>query len=225
MPTQQPVAYPNQPLNSGQIGKVVCVGRNYADHARELGNAVPTQPLLFMKPASCVVTMAEGIVPPEFGGGVHYEAELCVQLGADLCCARIDEARAAIAGVTLGLDLTLRQLQNELKAKGHPWERAKCFDGACVLGDWLPASVVTDWSQLHYQLYINDRLRQDGHTASMLVGVAELLVEISHAFTLQTGDVVMTGTPSGVGELQTGDVLCLQLAVAGQWVQWRTQVL
>ena len=200
------------------IGKVVCVGRNYAAHAEELGNEVPKAPILFMKPASSVVSIRQGIVRPNpaLYGETHYEAELCVQLAADLSAATIEEAKQAIGGVTLGLDLTLRELQAELKEKGHPWERAKCFDGACVLGDWLDPQVFGDFTDIHYQLTINDALKQDGDSALMLFPVYELLVNISHAFSLQAGDVIMTGTPSGVGALQAGDQLSLKLG-AHEW--------
>ena len=200
------------------IGKVVCVGRNYAAHAEELGNEVPKAPILFMKPASSVVSIRQGVVRPNpaLYGETHYEAELCVQLAADLSAATIEEAKQAIGGVTLGLDLTLRELQAELKEKGHPWERAKCFDGACVLGDWLDPQVFGDFTDVHYQLNINDELTQDGDSALMLFPVYELLVNISHAFSLQAGDVIMTGTPSGVGALQAGDQLSLKLG-AHEW--------
>lgn len=200
------------------IGKVVCVGRNYAAHAEELGNEVPKAPILFMKPASSVVSIRQGVVCPNpaLYGETHYEAELCVQLAADLSAATIEEAKQAIGGVTLGLDLTLRELQAELKEKGHPWERAKCFDGACVLGDWLDPQVFGDFTDVHYQLIINDALKQDGDSALMLFPVYELLVNISHAFSLQAGDVIMTGTPSGVGALQAGDQLSLKLG-AHEW--------
>ena len=200
------------------IGKVVCVGRNYAAHAEELGNEVPKAPILFMKPASSVVSIRQGVVCPNpaLYGETHYEAELCVQLAADLSAATIEEAKQAIGGVTLGLDLTLRELQAELKEKGHPWERAKCFDGACVLGDWLDPQVFGDFTDVHYQLTINDALKQDGDSALMLFPVYELLVNISHAFSLQAGDVIMTGTPSGVGALQAGDQLSLKLG-AHEW--------
>lgn len=200
------------------IGKVVCVGRNYAAHAEELGNEVPKAPILFMKPASSVVSIRQDVVRPNpaLYGETHYEAELCVQLVADLSAATIEEAKQAIGGVTLGLDLTLRELQAELKEKGHPWERAKCFDGACVLGDWLDPQVFGDFTDIHYQLTINNALKQDGDSALMLFPVYELLVNISHAFSLQAGDVIMTGTPSGVGALQAGDQLSLKLG-AHEW--------
>ena len=204
------------------IGKVVCVGRNYAAHAEELGNEVPSSPILFMKPASSVVSIRSDVVRPnsEVFGETHYEAELCIQLSADLSMATIEEAQQAIGGVTLGLDLTLRDLQSTLKEKGHPWERAKCFDGACVLADWLDPQAFGNLQNVQYQLIINDKLTQDGDSALMLFPVYELLVNISHAFNLQAGDVIMTGTPSGVGILQAGDKLTLTLGAH----EWTSQV-
>lgn len=204
------------------IGKVVCVGRNYAEHARELGNEIPKSPILFMKPASSVVSVRNDIVRPNPAvyGDTHYEAELCIQLAADLSAATVEQAKLAIGGVTVGLDLTLRDLQSKLKEKGYPWERAKCFDGACVLADWLEPQAFGDFSQVQYQLTINDELRQDGDSALMLFSVYELLAEISHAFSLQAGDVIMTGTPSGVGILQADDKLTLKLGEH----EWQVQV-
>ena len=212
--------------HSQTVGKVVCVGRNYAAHARELGNEVPSAPLLFMKPASCIFWINSEsdnrIVRPEVAryGDTHYEAELCIQLWADLSAATAQQAKQAIGSVTLGLDLTLRDLQSQLKDKGQPWERAKCFDGACVLADWVDVQAFDDFSQVSYQLYINDELKQDGNSALMLFPVYELIAEISHAFSLQAGDVIMTGTPSGVGILQAGDKLKLVLAAH----EWQAQI-
>nr|WP_201594182.1 fumarylacetoacetate hydrolase family protein [Psychrobacter fulvigenes] len=211
------------------IGKVVCVGRNYAAHAAELGNAVPTRPLLFIKPASSIISLTDAIpsiikdVPRDKSYPVHYEAELCIRLGRDLKSASLEEVMSTtdlITSVTLGLDLTLRDMQSELKEKGHPWERAKCFDGSCVLGEWVSAEAFADFTQVNYQLYINDELKQDGDSALMLFPVYELLSEISHAFSLQAGDVIMTGTPSGVGVLQAGDKLRLTLGTH----EWQASV-
>ena len=204
------------------IGKIVCVGRNYAAHAQELGNEVPTSPMLFMKPVSSVVSIHHDIVRPDVEqfGETHYEAELCIQLAADLSAATIEQAQQAVGGVTLGLDLTLRELQSKLKDKGHPWERAKCFDGACVLADWIAPQAFGDFKNVEYQFYINNELKQNGASALMLFPVYELLVDISHAFSLQAGDVIMTGTPSGVGILQAGDALTLKLGAH----EWQTKV-
>ncbi|WP_413786460.1 fumarylacetoacetate hydrolase family protein [Psychrobacter sp. NG254] len=204
------------------IGKVVCVGRNYAAHAAELGNEVPSSPILFMKPASSVVSIRSDVdrPNPEIFGETHYEAELCIQLSSDLSMATIEQAQQAIGGVTLGLDLTLRDLQSTLKDKGHPWERAKCFDGACVLADWVDPQVFGNLQNVSHQLTINNKLMQDGDSALMLFPVYELLVNISHAFSLQAGDVIMTGTPSGVGILHAGDQLKLTLGAH----EWQSQV-
>ena len=211
----------DQQIRQG-IGKVVCVGRNYAAHARELGNAVPTTPILFMKPSSSIVSIRNDIHCPDAAlyGDTHYEAELCIQLSSPLSSATIEQVKQAIGGVTLGLDLTLRELQSQLKSKGEPWERAKCFDGACVLADWLDPQAFGDFSHVNYQLMINDELKQEGDTALMLFSVYELLADISHAFSLQAGDVIMTGTPSGVGILKSGDQLTLTI----QGHKWQTQV-
>lgn len=224
--TQSPNADPAQDtFDNPYIGKVVCVGRNYAAHAEELGNAIPKRPILFIKPASSIVGFEEPIAATfedKRRGHVyplHYEAELCVQLGRDLKDASLDEVRGAISGVTLGLDLTLRDLQTELKEQGHPWERAKCFDGATVLGEWVTPETFGDFSSVKYQLFINDKLTQLGDTALMLFPVYELLVEISHAFSLEVGDVIMTGTPSGVGVLNTDDRVKLTLG-GHTWETW-----
>lgn len=220
----------NEWRDSSPTGKVVCVGRNYAAHAEELGNAIPTRPLLFIKPASSVVDFQEPIlasfkdIPRDKSYPVHYEAELCIRLGRDLRQATLEEVTQAsdlIDGVTLGLDLTLRDLQNELKEQGHPWERAKCFDGATVLGEWISPETFGDFTDVQYQFYLNNQLTQDGDTALMLFPVYDLLVEISHAFSLQAGDVVMTGTPSGVGVLSEGDDI--KLTLGGH--TWQTYVI
>ena len=218
---EQSVDNHNERLRAS-IGKVVCVGRNYAAHAAELGNEVPSSPILFMKPASSVVSIRSDVVRPnpEIFGETHYEAELCIQLSTDLSMATIEQAKQAVGGVTLGLDLTLRDLQSTLKDKGHPWERAKCFDGACVLADWVDPQVFGNLQNVSYQLTINDKLTQDGDSALMLFPVYELLVNISHAFSLQAGDVIMTGTPSGVGILHAGDQLKLTLGAH----EWQSQV-
>ena len=210
----------NETRPEEQLGKVVCVGRNYAAHAAELGNEIPTRPILFIKPASSVIgidsLIASQVIdaPRDTAYDVHYEAELCVRIGAPLKAASIEAIKAtpnAIDAVTLGLDLTLRELQSELKAKGHPWERAKCFDGSCVLAQWVNPEAYADFSAVSYELYINEQLTQEGNTELMLFPLYELLSEISYAFSLQPGDVVMTGTPSGVGVLKAGDRLTLRL--------------
>lgn len=193
------------------MGKVVCVGRNYAEHAAELNNPVPDQPLLFMKPATAVVPVTSPIHLPAGQGAVHYEAELAILIGRPLTRADEPTARSAIAGIGLALDLTLRDLQAQLKAKGHPWERAKAFDGACPLSSFVPLQGDDDLEALSFSLSIDGETRQRGHTGDMITPVLALLAHISQTFTLQPGDVVLTGTPAGVGTLHSGQQLALEL--------------
>lgn len=203
------------------VGKVVCVGRNYAAHARELGNAVPEAPILFLKPATALVPLEPMFAIPSGRGSCHHETEISLLIGSTLTGQVSEaEARAAIAGMTLGLDLTLRDVQNQLKQQGHPWEVAKAFDGAAPMGSFAPLPTTTDLSDLSFTLTVNGALRQQGHSADMITGVIALLQFIATIFTLQPGDVVMTGTPEGVAALNAGDELVL--ASGGQ--SWVTRV-
>ncbi len=195
------------------MGKVVCVGRNYAEHARELNNPVPTEPLLFIKPATSVVPMAPSIKLVQGRGPVHYETEIALLIGAPLSgLVSEEEAEAAIIGVGLALDLTLRELQDQLKAKSHPWERAKAFDGACPLSPFVPKAQAGDLHALSLQLDINGERRQQGSAAEMITPIVALVRHIANQFSLLPGDVVITGTPAGVGVLNPGDELTLVIA-------------
>lgn len=206
--------------------KIICVGRSYADHAKELGNAIPDQAILFIKPPSSLVSLDQGISWNPHLGSCHYECELVVRLDQALIQeTNPQQALKAIGAVTLGLDLTLRDLQNQLKAKGHPWERAKAFDGSCVLGDWVAVEdVVEDWRNIHYDFYVDGEHRQHGDTALMLFELGALLADISQSFSLNVGDVVMTGTPAGVAALESGQTLTMCLQGKNQQYQWQTFV-
>lgn len=194
------------------LGKVVCIGRNYAAHAAELNNPIPTEPLLFIKPATSVVEFsAAPLRLPQGEGDVHYEAEMALLIGEPLSHVKPSEALTGIAGVGMALDLTLRDRQSKLKEKGHPWEIAKGWDGACPLTGFIAADRVASWDDLNFSLTINDQLRQQGHTAQMLTPVEHLLAYASQWFTLMPGDVILTGTPEGVGTLHSGDQLKLTL--------------
>ena len=211
---------------STRPSKIVCVGRSYADHAKELGNAVPDRPVLFIKPPSALTSLDAGIEWNPDWGNCHYECELSLRIDRTLSKEN-DPAKVlqAIGAVTLGLDLTLRDLQDDLKKKGQPWERAKAFDGSCVLADWMPVGdVIADWKDVHYTLEINDELRQKGDTALLIFDIATLLADISQVFTLEAGDVVMTGTPAGVAALQSGDQLKMTLKGQNQDYVWTTFV-
>ena len=194
------------------VGKVVCVGRNYADHAKELGNDVPDSPLLFMKPATALASLHEPLVLPEGQGPVHHEVEMVVLIGKRIRKeTRLDHIRFSVAAYGIGLDLTLREVQNQLKEKGHPWERAKAFDGAAPVSGFIDARGISVRQDLGVTLEINDAVKQHGHTGLMLFPTFELLAEISQSFTLEPGDVVFTGTPAGVGPLNSGDKFTARL--------------
>jgi len=191
---------------------VVCIGRNYAEHAAELNNPVPSEPLLFIKPGSCVVPLDEGFTLVEGRGDVHFEAEIAVLIGKPLSrTPNAEEVRDAISGFAPALDLTLRDLQSALKAKGYPWEVAKSFDGACVLAPFVPGDAVEDLTDLGIRLAINGDVRQDGNSRDMLNPILPMIQHIAGHFSLQPGDVILTGTPAGVGPLHKGDELVLEL--------------
>ena len=203
--------------------KIICVGRNYAEHAKELGNAIPDRPVLFMKPPSSLRSLAQGIVWNRALGECHFECEICLQIAQPL--SQVTDpvaALQAVGAVTLGLDLTLRDLQNELKAKGQPWERAKAFDGACVLGDWVAVEHIGDMNALELSLSVNGVQRQHGVSSDMLFDIATLLVDINQSFSLQAGDVTMTGTPAGVGALHQQDRLSMTLTTQNGEHVWQT---
>jgi len=207
--------YQHQLINGTEIdlqpGKVVCIGRNYADHAKELNNPVPSKPILFIKPATAIVSLESGFSIPSDQGECHHEVELSVLIGAPLTKVSVNDASNAITGLGIGLDLTLRGLQAQLKEKGHPWEIAKSFDGACPLSKFVAPSAIADLMDQDIQLAINGAVRQQGNTSQMLWTVVSLIQYISNHFTLMPGDVVLTGTPAGVGPLHKGDELQLSL--------------
>ncbi|HQV24678.1 MAG TPA: fumarylacetoacetate hydrolase family protein [Acinetobacter sp.] len=206
-----------------QPSKIICVGRNYAEHAKELGNAIPDRPVLFMKPPSSLATLAQGIVWNQALGECHFECEICIQIAHTLS-QETDKIKVlnAIGAVTLGLDLTLRDVQNELKSKGQPWERAKAFDGSCVLADWVAIESIADVNALELSFSVNGVERQHGLSTDMIFDIATLLVDINQSFSLQAGDVIMTGTPAGVGALHSQDQLSMKLINSNHEHIWTT---
>ncbi|MDY6828196.1 MAG: fumarylacetoacetate hydrolase family protein [Pseudomonadota bacterium] len=192
-------------------GKVVCVGRNYAAHARELGNPIPDAPVLFMKPSTALVAFEAPWGLPAGLGPCEAEAELALLIRAPLSRRSTGAVLDAVAAAGVALDLTLRAVQSELKAKGHPWERAKAFDGACPVTPWVSLDQLPPMAELVFESHINGTLRQHGQVADMLFDPASLLTEINQLFTLLPGDVVLTGTPAGVGPLVPGDEIELKM--------------
>lgn len=193
--------------------KFICVGRNYAEHARELGNEVPEAPLLFMKPETALWRGGDSLPLPAFSQNIHYEAELVIRIAKTVRNITVSEADSCWENLTLGLDLTARDLQDQLKAKGYPWEIAKAFDGSAVLGTWADRRQVAD-SEGHFQFELlkNGTIAQRGDSRDMIRGCNELIAYMSQFFTLEAGDMIFTGTPAGVGPLAHGDVLEGRLA-------------
>ncbi|MBL6645678.1 MAG: fumarylacetoacetate hydrolase family protein [Flavobacteriales bacterium] len=189
--------------------KIVCIGRNYADHAAELGNAVPSEPLFFFKPESAVLHKDHPFTIPEWTGDCHYEVELIVRM--DRAAKWIDEAHAGrcYTQVGLGIDFTARDVQQQLKAAGKPWEKAKAFDGSAVVSrEWIPLTELGgDIQDLQFTLLQNGEVVQEGHTGDMLFSVDALIAHVSRYSTWKTGDLLFTGTPAGVGPVQSGDRL------------------
>lgn len=214
--------YQHKQLNGIAIslptGKVVCVGRNYQDHIQELGNERPDYPVIFHKPSTSLVNVdTQAIELPKDKGECHNELELAVLIQHPLKNANTTQALDSIWGIGLGLDLTLRTLQSDLKSKGLPWERAKAFDGSCPVTQFVPftrearESAGEEFLNCRFELAVNGETRQQGDTRHMIWPVLELLQVISREFTLMPGDVVMTGTPKGVGALRCGDKLSMRL--------------
>lgn len=204
------------------LGKVVCVGRNYAEHAKELGNEIPDAPILFIKPATSVVSLENGFSIPQDQGSVHHEAEIAVLVCKEAKSISADTAWQYVSHASVALDLTLRDVQSKLKEKSHPWEIAKGFDGACPLGKWLPISALSNKEQIAIELFKNGEQKQSGNSTQMITSIPHLIAYMSTIFTLQPGDVILTGTPAGVGPLESGDQL---KAVLDKQFNFTSQVL
>ncbi|MFC2095584.1 fumarylacetoacetate hydrolase family protein [Candidatus Bipolaricaulota bacterium] len=194
-----------------RIGKILCLGRNYAEHIKELGNVLPQAPVVFIKPASSVISEGEAIVIPPYSHNCHHEVELALLIGRRGKNIPADEAMGYIAGYGVGIDLTLRDVQAELKEKGLPWEIAKGFDTACPLSPFVEASDVVEPHDLQIRLMVNGEMRQDGDTSMMIYRIPAIISHMSSSFTLEPGDVILTGTPAGVSRIVSGDNLVAEI--------------
>ncbi|WP_343463441.1 fumarylacetoacetate hydrolase family protein [Pantoea sp.] len=196
--------------------KVVCVGSNYAKHIKEMGSATPSEPVVFIKPETALCDLRQPLSLPTDKGEVHHEVELAVLIGATLKQASEAHVAQAIAGYGVALDLTLREVQSKLKQAGQPWEISKGFDNACPLSGFIPAAEFSgDPQNTELKLVVNGEVRQYGTTADMMHKILPLIAYMSHFFTLRAGDVILTGTPEGVGPLRSGDRLDVSLAGHG----------
>ena len=193
------------------VNKVVCVGNNYADHIKEMGSQVSAEPVVFIKPETALCDIRQPLAIPKGLGEVHHEIELAVLIGTPLKQATEDRVANAIAGYAIALDLTLRDLQTKFKAAGQPWEKAKGFDGSCPISGFIPVSEFGDAQQADLRLLVNGETRQEGNTHNMLTPLLPLIAYMSRYFTLRAGDIILTGTPQGVGPLKAGDEIVATL--------------
>ncbi|MEI6190350.1 MAG: fumarylacetoacetate hydrolase family protein [Chitinophagia bacterium] len=185
---------------------IFCIGRNYVAHAHELGNEVPTSPVIFMKPSAALLAPGKNFTIPSFTNDLHYEGELVLRVikqGKNLKGIDVLDYCDAI---TVGIDFTARDLQSKLKEKGLPWEKAKAFDDAAIIGNWVPLSASILTKPIHFSLHKNGSIVQDGDSSLMIFPLATILESITEYFTIYPGDLIYTGTPVGVGPTLKGDV-------------------
>jgi len=187
--------------------KIFCVGRNYIDHAKELGNDVPDEPVIFMKPKNALLQQHTPFYYPEFSNELHYEAELVLRICKNGRYIPERQANKYYNGITVGIDFTARDVQNELKQKGLPWEKAKAWDNSAVIGQWIDLNPAMLKNPFLFSMQKNKQLVQSGNSKDMIFSFDQVIAHISNYFSLNIGDMVFTGTPAGVGECLVGDVL------------------
>jgi len=199
--------------------RIFCIGRNYAEHARELGSEPPAAPVVFMKPATCLVAPGHDIAFPEHGHDLQHEVELVLRIGRGGRAIHAAEALAHVDAVTVGVDLTLRDVQAELKGKGLPWEACKAFEQSAPLGELVPVGEL-DVGNIGFWCDVNAERRQTGNSREMTFDCAALVAHLSRIWTLRPGDLVYTGTPAGVGPLRPGDQFVAGAEGIGRYT-WR----
>jgi 2-keto-4-pentenoate hydratase/2-oxohepta-3-ene-1,7-dioic acid hydratase in catechol pathway len=187
--------------------KIICIGRNYADHAKELKNDLPTEPVIFMKPKSAMLLPEKPLYYPEFTKDLHFECEVVVKIEKNGKYVQQKFANKYYSEITLGIDFTARDLQREQQKKGLPWEVAKAFDGSAAVGTFVKLGEGLDVNNLDFQLKLNGETVQDGHTRDMIFKIDNIIEYASKFFTLNIGDLIFTGTPAGVGPVKIDDTL------------------
>ncbi len=187
--------------------KIICIGRNYANHISELNNERPTEPVVFLKPDSAVLLKQHPFVIPEFSNDVHHEIELIVRINKVGKYIEPKFAHKYYDEISVGLDFTARDFQEKLIAKGLPWEKAKAFDGSAVIGDFMSKKIFSSLESLNFELTNNGKTVQKGNSSLMLWKIDEIISYVSQYFTLKIGDIIFTGTPKGVAKVTEGDVL------------------
>lgn len=187
--------------------KIICVGRNYAAHAKELGNDIPEEPVIFMKPKSALLQSHTPFYYPEFTNELHYECELVLRISKNGKYIQERHASNYYNGITVGIDFTARDIQDELKKKGLPWEKAKAFDNSAAVGKFIDIAPDLNRKNINFCLYKNKELVQQGNSGQMIFSIDSIIHHISNYFSLNIGDLIFTGTPAGVGECVVGDEL------------------
>ena len=187
--------------------KIICVGRNYSEHVKELGNSIPEEPVIFMKPKSALLQSHTPFYYPEFTNELHYECEIVLRVCKNGKYVQAKHAANYYDAVTVGIDFTARDVQDELKKKGLPWEKAKAFDNSAVVGKFIELTPTFNRKSINFSLLKNDEKVQEANTEQMIFSIDRIIENISNYFSLNIGDLIFTGTPSGVGECVTGDIL------------------
>jgi len=187
--------------------KIICIGRNYIDHIKELSNQKPLNPVVFLKPDSSIIAKNQNFIIPSFSNEIHHEVELVIKINK--VGKHIDKSfsHKYYDEIGLGIDFTARDIQSNLKEKGHPWEKSKAFDNSCMVGNFLKKEKLEDISKIEFSLKKNNEIVQSGCSNDMLWKIDELISYVSQYFTLKIGDLIFTGTPSGVSKVESGDLL------------------
>ena len=187
--------------------KIICIGRNYIDHIKELSNQKPLNPVVFLKPDSSIIAKNQNFIIPSFSNEIHHEVELVIKINK--VGKHIDKSfsHKYYDEIGLGIDFTARDIQSNLKEKGHPWEKSKAFDSSCMVGNFLKKEKLEDISKIQFSLKKNNEIVQSGCSNDMLWKIDELISYVSQYFTLKIGDLIFTGTPSGVSKVESGDIL------------------
>jgi acylpyruvate hydrolase len=191
--------------------KIICIGLNYRKHAQEMGWSLPKEPVVFLKPDSAVLKNNKPFFLPDFSENIHYEVEVVIKISKLGKSISSKFAPRYFDEVTLGIDITARDLQSRQAAAGYPWELSKCFDGAAPIGAFIPVSTIKDMGNVDFRLEINGKVVQKSNTSDMIFSINEIIEYVSRFFTLKTGDLIFTGTPSGVGQLKRNDNLVAYL--------------
>ncbi len=187
--------------------KIFCVGRNYAEHANELNNEIPSEPVIFLKPKSALIQPGVHFYYPEFSNELHYEAELVLRISKNGKYVPAYAASGYYNAITVGIDFTARDIQQELKKKGLPWEKAKAWDNSALAGEWIETTPAMIKKPIHFSMQLNGETVQTGDSSNMLFSFEKIIANITQYFSINIGDLIFTGTPAGVGECVVGDEL------------------